>query len=128
MHAAESTLPFSMEHDFSGGTNVSTETEPSHIRHIQDTGESAPENQALLLLFVRSSCPGCSPAKDAAERLGIPVNLMNADTKEGKAEAVRRRVLSTPTAILLSPGGEELARAVNVEAIGRLRNVQAVTV
>ena len=79
-----------------------------------------PASQTLLLLFVRASCPSCSPAKDAAEQLGIPIHLLNADTDEGKAEARRRKVLSTPTAILLSPGGEELARAGNAETIGRL--------
>jgi len=57
--------------------------------------------------------------------LGIPVELVNADTAEGMAEAVRRNVMSTPTAILISPGGEELARAANAETIGRLLNVPA---
>ena len=73
-----------------------------------------------LLLFVRASCPGCPPAKAAAERLGIPVDLVNADTADGMAEAVRRSVMSTPTAILVSPEGEELARAKDAETIGRL--------
>ena len=73
-----------------------------------------------LLLFVRSSCPGCAPAKAAAGRLGIPVTLVNTDSPEGMAEAVRRNVLSTPTAILLSPAGEETARARDAETIGRL--------
>ena len=73
-----------------------------------------------LLLFVRSSCPGCNPAKAAAGKLGIPVDLVNADTAEGMAEALRRNVLSTPTAILLSPAGEELGRAGDAETIGRL--------
>ena len=89
---------------------------------------AVPASQTLLLLFVRTSCPGCSPAKDAAQQLGIPVHLLNADTEEGKAEAIRRKVLSTPTAILLSPGGEELARAVNPETIGRLLPVGSIAV
>ena len=81
--------------------------------------------QLLLLLFVRSSCPACPPAKSAAGRLGIPVELVNTDTSDGMAEAVRRNVMSTPTAILLSvggeePGGRELARAGNAETIGSL--------
>ena len=126
MYAAESPLPFSMKQDLAVETTISTATGPSHIRHIQGVEKPVPINQTILLLFIRASCPGCSPAKDAAERLGIPINLMNADTKEGKAEAVRRKVLSTPTAILLSPGGEELARAVNAEAIDKLLNVQTV--
>ena len=82
---------------------------------------SQPDFRELrLLLFIRSSCPGCAPAKTAAGRLGIPVDLVNADTPEGMAEAVRRNVLSTPTAILLSPAGEELKRAASADTIGRL--------
>ena len=77
-------------------------------------------NDTKLLLFVRYSCPACPAAKAAAGRLGIPVELMNADTAEGLAEALRRNVLSTPTAILLSGRGEELKRARDAETIGRL--------
>ena len=78
------------------------------------------KGELKLLLFVRAACPRCPPAKAAAGRLGIPVETVNADTSEGTAEAVRRNVLSTPTAILISSGGEELGRAVDVEAIDRL--------
>ena len=85
-----------------------------------ETRQGSEFSEIRLLLFVRASCPGCSPAKAAAVRLGIPVNLVNADTSDGMAEARRRNVLSTPTAILLSPGGEELRRAKDAETIGRL--------
>ena len=80
----------------------------------------SPSSETRLLLFIHSSCPGCPPAKAAAGRLGIPVNLVNADTAEGMTEAVRYNVMSTPTAILLSPAGKELSRAWDAEAIGRL--------
>ena len=91
-------------------------------------GADAPEpdqdfagmSEVRLLLFIRASCPGCPPAKVSAQRLGIPVDLVNADTADGMAEAVRRNVMSTPTAILLSQGGEELKRAWDAETIGRL--------
>jgi ribonucleoside-triphosphate reductase len=73
-----------------------------------------------ILLFVRDSCPGCPPAKAAAGRLGIPVDIVNADTAGGMAEALRRGVMSTPTAILVSPEYEELARAQDAAAIGNL--------
>ncbi|MDR2515817.1 MAG: hypothetical protein LBC88_00375 [Spirochaetaceae bacterium] len=73
-----------------------------------------------LLLFVRDSCPRCPGAKDAAGSLGIPVDLINADTEDGMAEAVRRQVFSTPTAILLSPQGEEQGRALDAGSIERL--------
>ncbi|QQO07505.1 glutaredoxin family protein [Breznakiella homolactica] len=66
-----------------------------------------------LMLFVRPACPACPAAKDAAGKLGIPVDMVNADTESGLAEAVRRNVLSTPTAILLGEDGRELARARN---------------
>jgi len=84
-------------------------------------------SEIRLLLFVRRSCPGCPPAKAAAGRLGIPVNLVNADTTDGMAEARRHNVMSTPTAILLS-GGEELRRARDPETIGRLLAPEAVAI
>ncbi len=70
-----------------------------------------------LLLFVRPACPSCPTAKDAAGKLGIPVDLVDADTDAGLAEAARRNVLSTPTAILLSADGVELARARDARSI-----------
>jgi ribonucleoside-triphosphate reductase len=70
-----------------------------------------------ILLFVRPACPACPSAKEAAGRLGIPVDLVNADTESGLAEASRRNVLSTPTAILLSANGDELDRALDSRAI-----------
>ena len=61
--------------------------------------------QSRLMLFVRTACPACPPAKDAAIKLGIPVDFVDADTTEGLSEAARRNVLSTPTAILLDQIG-----------------------
>jgi len=84
--------------------------------------------RAHLLLFTRASCPACGPAKTEAERLGIPVSHVNADTSDGMAAALRYNVLSTPTAILLSPGGEELARARDAQAIGKLLAAEPVAV
>ncbi|MDR0760851.1 MAG: hypothetical protein LBF74_12230 [Treponema sp.] len=73
-----------------------------------------------LLLFVRPACPACPGAKAAASRLGIPVDLVNADTEAGMAEAVRRRVFSTPTAILLAGDGQEVGRALDAGSISEL--------
>jgi ribonucleoside-triphosphate reductase len=78
------------------------------------------EEDSRILLFVRPACPACPPAKAAAGRLGIPLELYDADTDEGLAEAVRYQVLSTPMAILLSPNGKELGRAGDAKAIERL--------
>jgi ribonucleoside-triphosphate reductase len=75
-----------------------------------------------LLLFVRPACPACPSAKEAAGRLGIPVDMVNADTEAGLAEARRRNVLSTPTAILLSPEGDELDRAWDSGAIASFKS------
>jgi ribonucleoside-triphosphate reductase len=75
--------------------------------------------QTRILLFARASCPNCIPAKAAAAKLGIPVTLVNADTKDGLAEAQRRGVMSTPTAILISPNGEEIRRSSDVDTIAR---------
>ncbi|MDR1305958.1 MAG: hypothetical protein LBK74_00090 [Treponema sp.] len=80
-----------------------------------EAGESA-----RLLLFVRPACPACPSAKAAAGQLGIPLELYDADTDEGLAEAVRRNVLTTPTAILLSSSGTEMGRARDADGIGRL--------
>ena len=87
--------------------------------------EAAPDlfsqHEFRILLFVRASCPGCVQAKAAAARLGIPVDLVNADTPEGMARAIKLNVLSTPTAILISPSGEELQRTAEAETINRFK-------
>ena len=70
-----------------------------------------------IILFVRQTCPSCPSAQAAAGRLGIPIELYDADTEEGLAEAVRYQILSTPTAILISPNGNEMGRAHNAQAI-----------
>ncbi|MDR0447716.1 MAG: hypothetical protein LBH07_03520 [Treponema sp.] len=76
-----------------------------------------------ILLFIRPACPACPSAKTAAGKLGIPMELYDADTNEGLAEAVRRQVMSTPTAILLSSNGKEVGRARDPDAIERLLDV-----
>ncbi|MDR2767372.1 MAG: hypothetical protein LBB82_03495 [Treponema sp.] len=83
---------------------------------------------ARLLLFVRPACPACPSAKAAAGRLGLPVDLVDAGTDEGLAEAVKRNVLSTPTAILVSSDGNELRRAGSVDEINRLGEMLPVAV
>jgi hypothetical protein len=45
------------------------------------------------------------------------VDLVNADTEAGFAEAMKRNVLATPTAIFLSPEGAEIGRALDPHAI-----------
>ena len=80
-------------------------------------GETQAGTEERVLLFVRPACPVCPSAKEAARRLGLPVDYINADTEEGLAEAVRRQVQSTPTAILLTKDGEELSRAWDPGAI-----------
>jgi ribonucleoside-triphosphate reductase len=81
---------------------------------------SESEMDIRLLLFILPACPACPSAKVAASRLGIPLELYDADTDTGLAEATRYQVMSTPTAILLSANGKELARARDAETIGKL--------
>jgi ribonucleoside-triphosphate reductase len=76
-----------------------------------DAAPASGEESARVLLFWRPACPACPSAKEAAGRLGIPVDLVNADTEAGFAEARKRNVLATPTAIFLSPAGAEIGRA-----------------
>ncbi|MDR0399317.1 MAG: hypothetical protein LBH51_00050 [Treponema sp.] len=84
-----------------------------------DSGEEALRagEGARVLLFWRPACPACPSAKEAAGRLGIPVDLVNADTESGFVEARRRKVLATPTAIFLSPSGAEIGRALDSRSI-----------
>jgi len=79
-------------------------------------------NGNRLLLFVRSGCPNCPAAKTAVAKLGIYVETINADTVAGLAEASKYNVMTTPTAILFSKDGIELARARDSVSIVRLRN------
>jgi ribonucleoside-triphosphate reductase len=74
-----------------------------------------------VLLFVRPGCPNCPPAKHAAAGLGVPVETVDAGTDAGLAAAKRWTVMSTPTAILLSKTGKELARAQDGASIVKFR-------
>ncbi|MDR1637791.1 MAG: hypothetical protein LBR93_10705, partial [Treponema sp.] len=76
--------------------------------------------------FVRPACPACPSAKEAAGRLGIRVDLVNADTEAGLAEAQKRKVFSTPTAIFLSAEGDEIGRALDGNAIAAMGSRVAV--
>jgi ribonucleoside-triphosphate reductase len=99
------------------GPEVSFSPPPSETEAASGGGEGR------LLLFVRPACPACPGAKTAASRLGIPVDLVNADTEAGMAEAARRRVFSTPTAILLAGDGREMGRALDAGGIRALAAV-----
>ncbi|MDR1220380.1 MAG: anaerobic ribonucleoside-triphosphate reductase [Treponema sp.] len=57
-------------------------------------------HNSRLLLFVRPACPS---AKTAASRLGIPVDMVSADTEDRLAEAIRRKVLHKTLRIKESP-------------------------
>jgi len=115
LYAAAISAPYAAE-----GAAATRQNTAIHASTEKEVSGGNEFSEIRLLLFVRASCPGCSPAKAAAGRLGIPVNLVNADTTAGMAEARQRNVMSTPTAILLSPGGEELKRARDAETISKL--------
>ena len=78
------------------------------------------EQSSVIMIFVRSTCPACPSAIRAAQGLGIHIEIVNTDTVEGMAEAVRRKVMSVPTAILLSAEGKEIKRVFNAEEISKL--------
>jgi ribonucleoside-triphosphate reductase len=90
------------------------------------TPQRAASGESRVLLFVRPQCPACPSAKDAANRLGIPVDMVNADTDAGLAEAGKRNVFSTPTAILLSNDGKEIGRAMDGDGIAAFEDLIAV--
>jgi ribonucleoside-triphosphate reductase len=116
---------FRFEGDKGPAAPVRAPNQPLTKFNYAEAGSATPAEMAAteedrLLLFVRQTCPACPGAKAAASRLGIPVDLVNADTEDGMAEAVKRQVFSTPTAILLSPEGKELGRALDAGSISKL--------
>lgn len=88
--------------------------------------ESGNSPDSRLLLFVRSACPACPSAKAAAGRLGIPVDLVHADTADGLEKARRYQVYATPTAILFNGEGREVERAWDSQSIAALDRLAAV--
>lgn len=77
---------------------------------------------AKVLLFVRAACPACPSAKEAASKLGLPVEYVDADMEAGLAMAEVHQVMSTPTAIFFSSEGKELARARDAHSISSFVN------
>jgi len=88
----------------------------SHTVEKRGAGEIS-SAQGRLILFVRRACPNCPAAKAAAEKLAVPLSLIDADTEPGLEEARRWNVWGTPTAILLSAEGQELSRAQDAPSI-----------
>ncbi|MDR2097779.1 MAG: hypothetical protein LBP37_04585 [Spirochaetaceae bacterium] len=101
------------------------------VVNAADTNKAGAENvkefppispsEPHILLFVRPGCPACPGAKAAVGKLGIPVDTIDTASENGLAEAARRNVMSTPTAILLNEKGEELSRARSSADIASLR-------
>lgn len=92
---------------------------------VAAVARSAAAEAERLLLFVRASCPKCPAAKKAAAAAPWQVELVDADTPEGLAEAARRGVYATPTALLLDGAGVELARAMDAREIAALSSPAA---
>jgi ribonucleoside-triphosphate reductase len=120
-------------------TNPLPESSSSKERKETEKSESTPDNRDFcvtgtcnglpdtrLLLFVRNACPACPSAKAAAGRLGIPVDLVNADTADGLEKARRYQVYATPTAILFNGEGREVERAWDSQSIAALDRLAAV--
>jgi len=107
------------------GVSLANEDISAKIREFPvqaKTTMTAGTEEGRLLLFVRPNCPKCPAAKSAAGKLGIYVETVNADTETGLAEAAKRNVMSTPTAILLAKDGSELARARDAVSISKIRD------
>lgn len=83
-----------------------------HAMSTPEGGDTAPKTAAdSYMLFTREACPNCPPVRSYLERTDLPGTVFDVDTDEGLDMARRYEVLSTPTAILLDPMGDELARA-----------------
>jgi ribonucleoside-triphosphate reductase len=102
---------------------LSRGTESKSAEKAQKEHPKSSSTVEKLMLFVRSTCPACPPAKDAAIRLGIQVDLINTDTEEGLAEATKHNVMKTPTAILLAGDGAELGRALDSVSIAAFEKI-----
>ncbi|MBU0928671.1 MAG: hypothetical protein KKA67_13035 [Spirochaetes bacterium] len=77
---------------------------------------------ASYMLFSRAACPNCPPVKDYLSSSGMSGVIVDVDTDEGLELARRYEVLSTPTAIMLGPDGDQVSRAYSraqLEAIAR---------
>ena len=101
------------ENRAAGKFNIAVE--PGAARPAAQTKTSAAP--ARVMLFVRATCPACPPAKDAAAKLPVTVELVDADTEAGLEKAERLQVFSTPTAILLDSDGKEIRRARDARGI-----------
>lgn len=101
-------------YDVDRGVPDNRRTEPTGAEQDAPAADAA---GARVLLFVRSACPACPSAKDAAARLPVEVELVDADTASGLARAEQLQVFSTPTAILMDAAGKEIRRARDARGI-----------
>lgn len=69
-----------------------------------------------ILLFTRMTCPNCPPVKKALAS-HTEFQEVDADTQEGRAQAVRWEIYATPTALVLDEKGKEVARLRSVPEI-----------
>ena len=62
-----------------------------------------------LLVFIKDDCIHCPKAKDVAEQLfdTIDINYLNLGTPEGLAKAMKYRVKSVPTLLLIVDNEEK---------------------
>ncbi len=72
--------------------------------------------ELLLRVFTHPACAGCGPVVKMCWELAnaadeIELRTVKLETKEGLAEAQKERIKTIPS-VILSRGGEELARLV----------------
>jgi glutaredoxin len=83
---------------------------------------------AEINIFVRSDCPQCPQAKVYGNKLeeeGLVVNYCDLDTPTGFAKAVKLKVKSLPTILIINEDGEEVNRwgAINMPGVEEIKNI-----
>lgn len=71
-------------------------------------------------VFVRKTCPNCSPVKDFLLNSNLNGELIDADTEEGLRLVAAKDVFSTPTVIFLDGSNSEIVRCHSVSEIQEL--------
>lgn len=83
---------------------------------------------AEINIFIKADCPQCPQAKNFGNKLeeeGFTINYCDLDTPAGFAKAVKLKVKSLPTIMVINEEGEEVNRwgIVNFPEIEDIKNI-----
>jgi len=83
---------------------------------------------AEINIFVKADCPQCPRAKvfgNQLEEEGLVVNYCDLDTPTGLAKALKFRIKSLPTILIINSEGEETNRwgFVNFPNVDEVKNI-----